>query len=353
MHERRNLHGPAKPQAPIWVIGLADRRGALAEHIVRCICSVEKLSVSDQERFRRFVPDERERSRRALKDGVQEAIRERLYWIAGFDTIPAGRLEVVGQQIFAKVYPETVPFPFDGFASAAGGGAADATQLARGLIARQVTGTWVQSLPKRLQNRVDAVLIQSWKALRRFRRTRPAIGSTRKGSFQWLEQVHQDDPQRTLLASYRALIAPPYGLNASSASLLLGLLLGLDNPPRRIEQDGVLVASAEWLGSAFPSKQGKHHLDEAVLARSRLRFLSADSESRWRSLLQRWEAEQNYGQKVSLAREAARMREIDPLPENLEGNYNYLRDTSDKVAETVLAMENKIRNGNGESSRRH
>ena len=109
-------------QAPIWVIGLADQNGALAEHIVRLHLFSEKLSVSDQERFRRFLPDERERSRRALKDGVQEAIRERLYWIAGFDTVPAGRLGVVGQEIFAKVYPETIPFPFDGFASAAGGG---------------------------------------------------------------------------------------------------------------------------------------------------------------------------------------------------------------------------------------
>lgn len=329
-------------RAPIWVIGLADRRGALAERIVR-LHLLSSLTVNDQERFRRFVPDERERSRRALKDGVQEAIRERLYWIAGFDMIPEGRLGVVGQEIFAKVYPETIPFPFDGFASAAGGGAADATQLARGLIARQVTGTWVQALPMRLQNRVNAVLIQSWKALRGNGDLISPMEKRVKIPFQWLEKAHQDDPQRTLLASYRALIAPPYGLNGSSATLLLGLLLGLDSPPRRIEQNGVLVASADWLGSAFPSRQGKHHLDETVLAKTCIRFLAADSESRWRSLLQQWEAEQNYIKKIKLAREAARMREIDPLPETLEGNYNYLRDASNQVAEIVSAMDNRMK----------
>ena len=330
-------------QAPIWVIGLADQNGALAEHIVRLHLFSEKLSVSDQERFRRFLPDERERSRRALKDGVQEEIRERLYWIAGFDTVPAGRLGVVGQEIFAKVYPKTVPFPFDGFASSAGGGAADATQLARGLIARQVTGTWVQAQPMRLQNRVNAVLIHSWKALRSTGGLISPLEPRVRIPFQWLEQAHQDDPQRTLLVSYRALIAPPYGLNGSSATLLLGLLLGLDSPPRRIEQDGVLVASADWLGSAFPSKQGKHHLDESVLATTRIRFLAADSESRWRSLLQQWEAEQNYITKIKLAHEAARMREIDPLPETLEGNFNYLRDASNQVAEIVSAMDNRMK----------
>ncbi len=332
-----------QPQAPIWVIALVDRRGGLAEHIVRLHLFNEKLSVGDQERFRRFIPDERERSRRALKDGVQEAVSERRYWIAGFDMIPAGRLGVIGREIFAKVYPQALPFPFDGFTSAAGGGAADATQLARALIARQVTGPWVQSLPRRLQNRVDAVLIESWQALRRTGELIPPLETRVKIPFKWLEQAHQDNPQRTLLASYRELIAPPYGLNSSSAGLLLGLLLGLDNPPRRIEQDGELVASADWLRSAFPSRPGKHHLDEAVLARSRVRFLAADSENRWRNLLQRWDAEQNYVTKVKLAREAAQMRQIDPLPETLEGNYNYLRDASNEMTEIVLAMNNRIK----------
>lgn len=331
-------------RAPIWVVGLVDGRGALAEHLIRLYLFDEKLSAGDQERFRRFIPDERERSQSALKDGVNEAIRERLYWIAGFDTIPTGRLQVVGQAIFASVYPKTVPFPFDGFGSTAGAGAADATHLARGLIARQVTGQWVQALPKRQQNRVEAVLIGSWKALgRRTGDLTPPLEPRVKAVFEWLEQAHQDDPLRSLLTSYRALIAPPYGFNASSASLLLGLLLGLDNPPRRIEQNGILVASASWLSSAFPNKQGKHHLDEAVLATSCIRFLSADSESRWRSLLQRWEAEQNYGKKISLAREAELMRKVDPLPESLEGNYNYHRDTTDKIEQIILATVNQIK----------
>ena len=338
----RELARIGLPQAPIWVVGLADRRGSLAEHIIRLYLFDEKISPGEQERFRRFIPDERERSHRALKDGGQEAIRKRIDWIAGFDDIPVDRLQIVGQKIFADVYPKTVPFPFDGFGSSTGAGAADVTHLARGLMARQVTGQWVQALPKRQQNRVDAVLIESWKVLRRTGELATPLEPRVKTLFQWLEQVHRDDPKRSLLTSYRALIAPPYGLNASSASLFLGLLLGLDNPPRRIEQDGELVASADWLGFAFPSKHGKHHLDEAVLARSCLRFLSPDSESRWRSMLKSWDAEENYGKKISLAREAAKMREIDPLPESLEGKYNYLRDASNKAAEMVSSLTNKI-----------
>lgn len=336
--ERLNMQ-----RGPIWVIGIADRKGVFAEHIGRMYLFDEQISAGDQERFRRFIPDERERSRTVLKDGIQEAIKERLYWIAGFPEIPpAGRLRSVGMHIFNRGYPNTVPFPFDGFGSTGGGGPADAVQLARGLIARQVNGPWVQSQPKRLQNRVDAVLVQSWKALlpsgKLVTPSEPSVSAL----YQWLEQTHRDDPQRTLLTSYRALIAPPYGLNASSAALLLGLLIGLDSPPRRIEQAGELVASADWLQQAFPSQRGRHHFNEDVLAITCLRFLSEDSEDRWRNLLNRWEAEQNYSRMVKFAREAKQMCAVDPLPETLEGNYKYLRDITDGVAVKLLEMKDRI-----------
>jgi hypothetical protein len=335
--ERLNMQ-----RAPIWVIGIADRKGAFAEHIGRMYLFDEQISVGDQVRFRRFIPDERERSCTVLKDGIQEAIKERLYWIAGFPEVPAGRLRSVGLHIFNRGYPNAIPFPFDGFGSTAGGGPADAVQLARGLIARQVNGPWVQSQPKRLQNRVDAVLVQSWKALlpsgKLVAPSEPSVSAL----YQWLVQTHRDDPQRTLLTSYRALIAPPYGLNASSAALLLGLLIGLDSPPRRIEQAGELVASAEWLQQAFPSQRGRHHFNEDVLAITCLRFLSEDSEDRWRNLLNRWEAEQDYTRMVKLAREAKQMCTVDPLPETLEGNYKYLRDITDGVATKLLEMKGRI-----------
>ena len=329
-------------RAPIWVIGIADQ-GAIAEHIGRLSLFDERISPGDQERFRRFIPDECDRSRMVLKEAVEDAIKERLDWVAGFEKTPQGRLRAVGQEIFAQVYPSTVPFPFDGFGSAAGGGgAADAAQLARGLIGRQMSIPWIQTQPKRLQNRVNAVLVKSWKALTSAGKlTAPAAHGVNT-LYKWLEQVHQDEPTRMLLTSYRQLIAPPYGLNASSAGLLLGLVLGLDSPPRRIEQGGKLVASETWIGHAFPSQRGRHHLDEAVLAESRLRFLSEDGESRWRGLLNRWEAEKNYQRKVEIGNEAEQMLKADPLPEPLEGTYKYLRDLTETVAVTLLEMRNRI-----------
>jgi hypothetical protein len=72
-----------------------------------------------------------------------------------------------------------------------------------------------------------------------------------------------NDSTRTLGISYQALIAPPYGLNTASAGLMLGLLIGGAHPPRRLEQSGQMIASADWLSDAFPTQRGKHAEEQA------------------------------------------------------------------------------------------
>ena len=344
IHEifQKELKKAKQPRAPIWVIGIDDQNSLLAEHLGRVYLFDEQMSAADQGRFRRFLADERDRSLFALKEAAETAIKKRLYWVAGFAEVPAGRIRAVGLEIFAAVYPKAVPFPFDGFATAAGGGPADAAQLARGLVARQVDGAWIQSQPKRLQNRIDAILVKSWKAISQSGKLVDPAGEGLKPVFEQLVKSHQNDPQRSLLESYRALILPPYGLNASSAALLLGLLLGLDSPPRRLERAGELVAFAGWLGDAFSGQRGKHNFDEAVLAESRLRFLSEDSADRWRSLLNRWTAETHYSGILECAREAERMGRVDPVPEALEGNLKYLEDQAGQTAARLQERKAKI-----------
>ncbi|WP_020160014.1 hypothetical protein [Methylobacter marinus] len=328
--------------APIWVIGIADQEGRLAEHIGRLYLFDEQMTVEEREHFRRFVPEEMERSRQALKEYSQESIKQRLFWIAGFQDIPAGRLKQVGNEIFSQVYPHALPFPFDGFATSAGGGAADCAQLTRSLISRHVDGHWVQAQPKRLQNRVNSLLFCSWKALLPSGKLTSPVEPKVKAVFDRLEQNHKDNPKRTLWDSFKELIAPPYGMNAASAELLLGLMLGGIAPPRRIERRGEMVSSGDWLSEAFPKQQGKHYLDKSLLQNSILKFLSEDSEGRWRNLLNRWETEPNYQLILELANEAAQTNKVAPIPEVLEGIYLHLKDRANQIALKIKEIQNEL-----------
>jgi hypothetical protein len=328
--------------APIWVIGISDQDGVLADHMGRLHLFDEKMSPEDRERFRRFVPEEIERSRQALKEGSQESIKRRLFWVAGLQCPPEGRLKQVGDAIFSKVYPHAIPFPFDGFATSAGGGAADCAQLTRSLVARQVDGNWVQAQPKRLQNRVSSLLFRSWKVLSSNGKLTEPVEHNVKAVFESLQKAHQDDPKLTLYKSFKALIAPPYGMNAASAGLMLGLLLGGISPPRRIERKGEMIASTDWVNEAFPAQKGRHFLEKSILEQSTLRFLSEDSEGRWRSLLDRWELEKNYQIICDIAKEALQTKKVDPLPEVLEGKFFYLRDNAEKISLLLKDAEDEL-----------
>lgn len=339
---QKELKNASVSKAPVWVIGLSDASASLAEHIGRLYLFDEKITEADKERFRRFVPEEKGRSERALKELVQDVIRQRLFWIAGFSSIPAGRLKHVGEAVFEAVYPQTVPFPFDGFGSSSGAGAADCAQLTRSLVSRQVNGAWIQAQPKKLQNRVTTLLNQGWGSLRTSGQLAEPSNPQVKVAYEHLVKLHQDNPSQTLLQSFQMLLAPPYGMNAASAGLLLGLFLGLETPPRRIEYNHQMMAAGDWLTDAFPAQKGKHFLDQTVLGKSAVRFLSADAAGRWRQLLNQWEAEQQYEAIIRLKYQVEKTRKIEPLPESMEGVYHVLLDRANKVLEQVHDAQKKL-----------
>jgi len=331
-----------RESAPIWVVAIEDTDGAIAEGLSRLHIFDEKTVESDRERFRRFISTDRQRAWENLRRKSRTALSQRIYWIAGFEMAPDGRLSHVAKEIFSRVYPNVIPFPFDGFATSAGAGPADAALLARSLIARQVSGPWVQAQTRRLQNRVHALLMRSWQALDRSGALRPPRAEGLRQLYKMLEADHRHDPSPTLLESYRKLIAPPFGMNASSAAIMLGLLLGLDKPQRRIEMNGEFVASGEWANRALPGKRGQHFFEHGILEESRLVFLSKKVEDRWRDFLLEWEEERNLERKLHFLSKAEKMLRVDPLPESQEGTYKYLCDRADKAREELFEFRRKI-----------
>jgi hypothetical protein len=340
----RGLENNKVIAAPIWIIGLNDTSTLLADHIGRLYLFEECISESDLERFRRFLPDEKERSELALKETVHELIKLRQFWVAGTIDISVGRLKTVGESIFNVVYPGAVPFQVDGFATATGSGPRDCAQLTRSLISSQVNAAWITSQPRQLQNRVTSLLVQSWRSLLNSGQLIEPSNEQARKAYEFIFKLHQECLTQTLRASFQILISPPFGMNAASAGVMLGILLGLETPPRRIEYQGKLLASGDWLGKVFPAQKGRNFLDSEVLENTTLRFLSADAIGRWKILLNKWENETHYEAFIKLANEASQTRKIEPLPEQLEGRFFVLEErTKDISAKLQTAWQELAR----------
>jgi hypothetical protein len=332
--------------APIWVAVLNDKRSALAEHIGRLYVFDEQISSEEAERYRRFISEEKQRSIQALNLAIQSALKERNYLVAGITDLPDARIKKVADAIFEAIYPATVPFNFDGFTTVSGGGPMDCAQLTRSLIGRQVDGPWVRTLAKRLQNRVTSILTsdlkEGWGALGDKGELGEPTNPQVKAVYDVIAELHANDPKRTLLTTYNALVAPPIGMNSASAGLMLGLLIGLQHPPRRLQRSGQMVTPSEWLETGFPANKGRHALDEAAMRVTTLQFLSEDSVTRWKNLLGRALQETSFTEIIKLAHEAEQMAEMEPLPEGSQHKYDTLRERAQRVAVEMHQFKDQL-----------
>lgn len=326
--------------SPIWVIALHDTHGYLADALARLLIIDERADEGAKERFRRFINDEFDAITEKLRSASEDAIRERRYWVAGMDTPPDQRLRHTGSAIFSHVYPDVPAFPFDGFATIRSSGPKNVADLSRALVTHQVNQVWIQAQPQQLRNRLFSVLRDSWGALNNELEPFEPRNDRLRSLYEQLEQAHQEEPSRPLSTSFRWLIAPPRGLNAASATLLLCLLIGLRTPQRRLSIDGEPVSNNDWIDKAIPARG--RYLEEKVLAKTTIRFFDEDCEARWIQLLNDWEAETRLDKIIERSNEALTHKELEPVPPSLLERHLRLEAASEEARATFLAMRTDL-----------
>ena len=330
-------------QAPIWVIALLDSNGGIADQLARINLFETALDPQEKEKFRRFIPEELQRSRSMLQNLLTDSVKNRSSRVAGVEDFEQSRLKTTGERIFKEIYPNAVAFNFDGFTSSAGAGTGDVANLTRNLLIQGVSASWIQAQPKRLQNRANNLLANKWKALSPRGDLLPPTNPTVRLVYDMVLGRHQKDQQLPLLDSYRTLIKPPYGMNSASAGALLGLILGNKVPAKRLQYKNKIIAPTEWVNLVFSSKKGKqNNLDESVLAQTHINFPSENAEQQWRTLLQNWEMTEEYTKILAFADEAERNNKQEPVPEVLEGKYLHLLGISDQVSLKIDEVEKKL-----------
>lgn len=83
------LSRQALAMAPIWVIGLTDTEGKLGDALARLEVMDERASATEQDRFRRFIAEERDQLQSHLRRLAEAALRARSAWVADFAQAPA------------------------------------------------------------------------------------------------------------------------------------------------------------------------------------------------------------------------------------------------------------------------
>lgn len=325
--------------APIWTIAIHDKDGIIADNLCRYHVLEDKFLADEIEKYRRFLPEERDRTLRILRDEMQKSVQQRVSSVAGLDVVSGKRLKQTAQWIFEQVYPEILPFPFDGFQNKTGSGPKECLQLTRALVGRQVSGDWIATQATQLQNRVNRLFVKSWQVLGLDGKLTLKPGRRELAILlDSLEEILKQS-NVTLYDVYTALIAPPYGFNSSSAGLIIGLILAREIPPRALMCQDESIGVQEWLTRAFP-KGGKVSLDKTCLKSTRVLFLSEDSLHRWKKVIADLECEENLHKKIELFDIAKKMQKSEQVPEVLVGRFDIL---AEKVSQARMLLAEHVK----------
>ena len=338
---KQELKSKDVAQAPIWVVYLPDSKDRLGEVLKRHWVLERGLSADDQDRYRRFVSEELSRAQSVAQEVTAAALSEGHRQAAGFSEIKSKRLTKAGQEIFEKCYPSVIPFPFDGYATAAGVGSQakkDGLELIRALVKGEFNDEWIQSRPIRLRNRASHVLANAWRILDQSGNVSSVPGNHKvKMILEQMDVWHKNNPERTLEETRQTLFSPPFGLNVASAGLLLGLFLGRRVPRWRISVAGQPCDVSTWLGHSLKASD----FDVKVLAQSTLQVISEGALDRWQSLIDRWENLSRHQERIEAHRQAKLMEKEDPVPDELLYKFEKLVDEAQASHTQLMAFEKR------------
>ncbi|MGB4243429.1 MAG: hypothetical protein WBK42_07710 [Dethiobacteria bacterium] len=323
--------------APLAILFLNDADGVLGQIIAEYWVLEHGFSKEERNKFNNFILDKQESVLHELELQLSELEKE-LHLIFATEVKPRqGSLKQMLEQLFEIVYPNKIPFPFDGFGTAGGKAAQDCQIFSRELLLGNLDREWLSAQSQKQKNRGYAVLDKSWGVFDEDGSVRllPANPKIREALKVLDEKIQDENSLResqdwSLGDVVRAWMAPPFGCNLASAGLLLAVYLGRRREELDLLENGEVVSMERWLARAIP----KNFFDLSILDITQVIKISQEKVSEWESLLEEWELEPTFVGKVKYGEKANQLKNRIPVPQKLVYKYRLLQEkTSRAVAE--------------------
>lgn len=298
--------------APVAVILLHDENGLLAERLAEYWLLTEQSGSGGFQKFTNFIADRKIIAKDELQNSFKQLEKQKDLVLACKMEIPGARLQAIFSNLFDALYPNLVPFPFDGFYTARGNAASDCRQFTTELFSGSLNQSWIAARSARPRNRAVTVLQESWKILARDGTVSTKPGNRKvAGIIELFDSMLKSGRRLNLGKAVRLICLPPFGCNIASAGLLLGVFVSPRKDRLRIIRNSRQISVENWLSDAFQ----RDYLDMAVLAETEFEHISPEESDEWQALLDDWDLEPTHeGQVEYLKKAVILQREIDVPP---------------------------------------
>lgn len=330
------------PALPTVVVFLHDD-GSVGQILAELTVLTEQLTEQEKASFRNLIGAHREKSQALLLSSLSEMIKQRHYvaWVPG--DIRGMRLSTVCSEVFAAVYPQVVPFPFDGFSTPRGNAADTCHVLTLELVRGHLTWEMVNAKPAKDKNRAKRVLKDCWQVFAQNGDVtrRPQHTVVRTVFTMWDEMMQGCVGGIHLIDLLRPICRPPFGANMASAGLLLGVYLCPRSDVLAIRKDGAQLELQELTDALL--FRGKH-LDVSKLQQLQLVSRVAGEQSRWVSFLDEWESavERSYSEQVEFLARSQELKRSEPVPKAHSYRLSLLETKASEAQSRLSAVDDSI-----------
>ncbi|WP_028893215.1 hypothetical protein [Syntrophorhabdus aromaticivorans] len=212
---------------PILVVFIHDGDGLVGQCLAELTVLDEDLNDQDRTRFGNLVGVHHQKCQDLLNSNLRDLIKQQQYAVFGNVEVASQRLDGVCCSIFEAVYPDVLPFPFDGFSTKQGNAAETCHSLTLDLLRGNLSYNEVMTKAVRDKNRANEVLKKCWQIFLQNGDVgqRPNQANVRAIFSAWENSLKAQGGFIPLAELLIIACRPPFGANIASAGLLLGVYL--------------------------------------------------------------------------------------------------------------------------------
>ena len=257
------------------------------------------------------------------------------------------RLPVALTDVFEEIYPDALPFNFDGLLTSAnnfsGNGPKNYCQILKMLLSNKVNYDTIHDYPRDIRNRIDALFMvdnaASWKCITKECALIAPLNDKVRKIYDIVENEIEHTEEYNCGKFFDAFCIPPYGLSEETAAMFIGIILVDMWHNVRILYNEDRMTVTDWKDNIVAEKK----ININAFRESTILWVDTGSiEAKFKRLFDKINNNQSIDEAGSLKEELEKMVSFYGLPESQEIYYRFAKKRFSEFETAKRSWENQI-----------
>ena len=320
---------------PIVVMLLNDVDNRLYNSIVEYYV-FDTMDDLYRKKYERHYLDGFRQAESNLKDGFEELKKQRLRILPGGINPTIPRMTQFLTEVFDEIYPNAVPFWFDGFVTKAnnlsGKTGTYYCSIVKMLLSGTVNSDSIHNFTYEIKNKIDAVLMYesntSWKCINEQYHMVPPENKYARRVYDEIVKELNEKERKDCGEIFEKYSKPPYGMSEDIITLMIGVICANLSYCLRFEYKKTITNINTWKDLVVIKDK---KIDMSVIRQSVLIVVDAGAViGKYKRLFTRIQDNRTMSEVGTLLRKLEEISTIDEVPVEIETEYLLAKNLLDK-----------------------